>query len=61
MTFHQLNNQNIAEQLAEFAESWSINLLVMHRPPRNVSARILHQSMTRQLAFLSKTPLLILK
>jgi nucleotide-binding universal stress UspA family protein len=61
MTFHQLKSQHIAEQLAEFSESWSINLLVMHRPARNLSARILHQSMTRQLAFLSKTPLLILK
>lgn len=61
ITYHSLSGKDVVNSLAEFAENFNLNLLVMHSPRRNFLERFFHKSITKKAAYYTKIPLLILK
>ncbi|MFT5386281.1 MAG: nucleotide-binding universal stress UspA family protein [Saprospiraceae bacterium] len=61
VTFHNVLNKNVTEELEDFIKDWDVDLLVMNRPNRTIIERIFHSSLTRKTALQTKIPFLVLK
>lgn len=59
--YHYFGARDVVEELSDFAEAWEIDLMVMQRPHRGFFERIFHRSVSREMALLSNTPLLIMQ
>lgn len=55
----EINAENIKNGLSEYIQNESIDLLVMAKEKRNLWNRLVHSSVTREMAINTHTPLLI--
>lgn len=58
--FHTLEDDDVAEEIFEFAKKTEANLVVMHRPYHNWISRLFGKSNTREAVLEATIPLLIL-
>jgi nucleotide-binding universal stress UspA family protein len=58
--FHVLEDDDVAEEIFEFAEKIDANLVVMHRPYHNWLSRLFGKSNTREAVLEATVPLLIM-
>lgn len=61
ISFHQENHDSISKGLEEFVDNYGVDLLVMYSPHRSWIERLFHHSQTRDVAFTTRTPLLVIK
>jgi nucleotide-binding universal stress UspA family protein len=61
VTFHEIEEDDVAIGVQEFAELHRADLIVMFKPQENFLHRIFHVSNTRKMALHSNLPLLVLK
>lgn len=61
ISFHQEKHDSIRKGLEEFVDNYGVDLLVMYSPHRSWIERIFHHSQTRDVAFTTRTPLLVIK
>lgn len=61
VSFHSIAAKSVETELKEFEETWEVDLMVMAKPNRSFFERLFHKSMTKQMAFNTTIPLLILK
>lgn len=61
INFHPLSGKAVSQALAEFIETYDVDLLVMYGPHHNWFERIFLKSHTRRMAFEAHVPLLIIK
>ena len=59
--FHEIHGNNLLDELMEFIQTNTVDLLVMYKPHRNFFERLYHKSLTKQMALIAKVPLLVLK
>lgn len=58
---HKVEKRDVLEELDEFVENWSSNLLIMYKPKRKILDRLFHKSLTKQVALNTDVPLLVLQ
>ena len=61
ISFHQEKHDSIATGLEEFVDNYGVDLLVMYSPHRSWVERWFHHSQTRDVAFTTRIPLLVIK
>lgn len=61
ISFHQENHDSISKGLEEFVDNYGVDLLVMYSPHRSWIERLFHHSQTRDVAFTTRIPLLVIK
>lgn len=61
ISFHQEKHDSIATGLEEFVDNYGVDLLVMYSPHRSWIERWFHHSQTRDVAFTTRIPLLVIK
>lgn len=61
ISFHQENHESISKGLEEFVDNYGVDLLVMYSPHRSWIERLFHHSQTRDVAFTTRIPLLVIK
>lgn len=61
VTFHEIEEDDVAIGIQEFAELHRADLVVMFKPHENFLYRIFHVSNTRKMAMHSNLPLLVMK
>ncbi len=59
--FHNLPGNDLEEDLDDFVETHQIDLLVMYQKHRSFIERIFHFSRTKEMAYETEVPLLIIK
>lgn len=59
--FHQIQGEDLAAVLNDFAETYDVDLLVMTTPYRNFFERLFHKSHTRRMALHTRIPLFIFR
>ncbi len=61
ISFHQEKHDSITDGLEVFVDNYGVDLLVMYSPHRSWVERWFHHSQTRDVAFTTRIPLLIIK
>lgn len=61
ISFHQEKHDSITDGLEVFIDNYGVDLLVMYSPHRSWVERWFHHSQTRDVAFTTRIPLLIIK
>lgn len=61
ITFHNIASQDIKDELKDFSDIFNVDLLVLHKPKRELFDRIFHKSISRRIALDSNTALLIIQ
>lgn len=61
VNFHNIATKNVEEELANFEETWEVDLMVMAKPNRGFFQRLFHRSVTKKFALHTDVPLLILR
>lgn len=61
ISFHQEKHDSITAGLETFIDNYGVDLLVMYSPHRSWIERLFHHSQTRDLAFTTRVPLLVIK
>ena len=61
INFHTIKGNSVLDKLAEFTETYDVNVLIMYAPHHNFWERIFLQSTTRNMALRSKIPVLFYK
>ncbi len=61
ISFYQLEGLDPVQRLNKFIETWSVDLLVMFAPHRNMWQHLIYVSNTQKMAFKGQVPLLILR
>jgi nucleotide-binding universal stress UspA family protein len=59
--FHNLPCDDLEDDMEEFIETYDIDLLVMYQKHRSFVERIFHHSRTKEMAYETEVPLLIIK
>lgn len=61
ISFHQEKHDSITDGLEVFVDNYGVDLLVMYSPHRSWVERWFHHSQTRDVAFTTRIPLLVIK
>jgi nucleotide-binding universal stress UspA family protein len=61
ISFHQEKHDSITDGLEVFIDNYGVDLLVMYSPHRSWVERWFHHSQTRDVAFTTRIPLLVIK
>lgn len=61
ISFHQEKHDSITDGLDVFVDNYGVDLLVMYSPHRSWVERWFHHSQTRDVAFTTRIPLLVIK
>lgn len=61
ISFHQEKHDSISDGLEVFVDNYGVDLLVMYSPHRSWVERWFHHSQTRNVAFTTRIPLLVIK
>lgn len=61
ISFHQEKHDSISDGLEVFVDNYGVDLLVMYSPHRSWVERWFHHSQTRDVAFTTRIPLLVIK
>ncbi|WP_373552401.1 universal stress protein [Haliscomenobacter sp.] len=61
ISFHQEKHDSVATGLEEFVDNYGVDMLVMYSPHRSWVERWFHHSQTRDVAFTTRIPLLVIK
>lgn len=61
ISFHQEKHDSITDGLEVFVDNYGVDLLVMYSPHRSWVERWFHHSQTRNVAFTTRIPLLVIK
>ncbi len=61
VSFHNLFNKKVKQELETFIKEWDIDLMIMNKPNRSIVERIFHASLTKKTALYTKIPFMVLK
>jgi nucleotide-binding universal stress UspA family protein len=61
ISFHQEKHDSVTDGLEVFVDNYGVDLLVMYSPHRSWVERWFHHSQTRDVAFTTRIPLLVIK
>ncbi|AEE50781.1 universal stress protein [Haliscomenobacter hydrossis] len=61
ISFHQEKHDSITAGIETFVDNYGVDLLMMYSPHRSWIERLFHHSQTRDLAFTTRIPLLVIK